>query len=489
VVLLVVHWRDGLTLLARRLTLFAAAAAVPLLPFLLFLELNGGTVTYFRSAGEYIRSEADRGGVLKRPTFAFDWSQPLVAMHDQPRELPRVRVEWSSRVSPAQRADLEQQYGLTGGVAGSSSRERQVWTYGLLDDSRENLAALVADRRINDTGGIDRDAARLKQSGTTVLEALWREHGPRASIAPLPGVLTPANTIAWLYHLFVLVPLAALMVLVFRRRDGVGQAARVAGLTVLCLIAQRALLRDPLQARLGDVAAPTAILGAWLLAHLLPRRASGLAKPPAAWRRYLRPAGRVARLLLALIVLAATASSVAMIGRLGAKLESAAVLAGPGAMAQNFRETVVRLKTSPPLEAPDGISAARQALARYVRACTAPTDRLLVTWFAPELYYYTDRAFAAGQLFWFDGYHDSPAEQARTVEILRQQSVPIIIDRTRRAHSLQAFEQVKAYVDDHYYLAGTSGFGELDTIYRILVRRDLAAVGIDRQLSLPCFQR
>ena len=60
-------------------------------------------------------------------------------MHDQPRELPRVRVEWSSRISPTQRSDLEQQYGLTEGVAGSSGRERNVWTYGLLDDSRENL--------------------------------------------------------------------------------------------------------------------------------------------------------------------------------------------------------------------------------------------------------------------------------------------------------------------------------------------------------------
>jgi hypothetical protein len=157
-------------------------------------------------------------------------------------------------------------------------------------------------------------------------------------------------------------------------------------------------------------------------------------------------------------------------------------------MAQGFRATVARLRTTPPVEAPDGISRARLSLARYVRACTAPTDRLLVTWFAPELYYYTDRAFAGGQLFWFDGYHDSPADQAKTIEILRRQSVPVIIDRTRRAHSLQAFEQVKEYVDEHYYLAGASGLGEDETIYRILVRREAAAIGLDRQLSLPCFR-
>jgi hypothetical protein len=266
------------------------------------------------------------------------------------------------------------------------------------------------------------------------------------------------------------------------------QASRVITLAVLCLIAQRALLREPLHARLADVAAPTAILGVWLLAWLLPRRS----ERPAGWSvdRQARPPtwGHLGRVLLASVLLILTVSSVALVGRFGSTLHSVGIFNASRGVVDSFRNTVSRLRTSPPIEASDGISRARRSLASYVHDCTAPTDRLLVTWFAPEFYYYSERGFAGGQLFWFDRYHDSPADQARTLQILRGQSVPVIIDRTERTHSLRAFERVEAYVRENYYLAAEGSFGDRDVTYRVLVHNQAIPVGTDRQLPLPCFR-
>ena len=89
-------------------------------------------------------------------------------------------------------------------------------------------------------------------------------------------------------------------------------------------------------------------------------------------------------------------------------------------MALGARQTITGLNTRPPIEgwlASGDEQRELKELTRYVRECTKPDDRLLVTWFAPEVYFYSERKFAAGLAFFYPRFFSSPAEGgcARTV--------------------------------------------------------------------------
>jgi hypothetical protein len=132
-------------------------------------------------------------------------------------------------------------------------------------------------------------------------------------------------------------------------------------------------------------------------------------------------------------------------------------------------------------------SGGRRALARYVYECTKPTDRLVVTWFAPDIYFYAGRAFSGRQLFWFPGYYASAGEQDASVERMRRDSVPIVIQRTNEFPS--HFERVHRYIVENYRLTPEVRFGEaVDTPYRVYVDTRLAPTGTYRRFSLPCYR-
>ena len=176
-------------------------------------------------------------------------------------------------------------------------------------------------------------------------------------------------------------------------------------------------------ARLADVAAPTFVLAAWLAR----RRANPT--PPLFVGR-LRRAGTVSLFLL-------TFWSVWTFAGAGVLMERSGGLAGVTRIWERVGAVNRQLHRRPIDEwAPPGSTGLR-ALTRYVFDCTSPSDRVLVTWFAPEVFYYAERGFAGGQVSLFrdfdatdvSGWHASPAEQRLTVERMQGQSVPIILGR------------------------------------------------------------
>ncbi len=70
----------------------------------------------------------------------------------------RIHVRWASNVSAAERSQLEQRAGLRAGV----ERELRTWSYLLEDRSRDNIARLISDPRVEDTFHIDREAFRVQ---------------------------------------------------------------------------------------------------------------------------------------------------------------------------------------------------------------------------------------------------------------------------------------------------------------------------------------
>jgi len=279
-----------------------------------------------------------------------------------------------------------------------------------------------------------------------------------------------------------------------------GEAPKILCAAMLCIVADRLLLRHPLEYRLADAAAPTAVIAAWLLGHWfgawswppaprrtaqrLPRRSAAGIRRFAQW-----PVLPLVRSITALAFIGVTWMSIAAVADVAGQLEDSRILSGPSAVGARAAEVSRQLLASPPIEAwaPPGSTGLR-ALTRYVHECTKPTDRALVTWFAPDVYYYSGRGFAGGQVFWFDHYLTSPEEQRRSVEKLQAESVPIIITGGSDGEDFpRDYRYVHEYIVNHYHTAQEAGFGDQGLLH-VLVDGRLAPSGTYPALSLPCFR-
>ena len=192
----------GGALLWRRLGLYAGVTAGLLLPFAVFVQTTTGLVSYVAGSAPQARSIASSlSSLLIAPVdVRIDRSLPLLAV-DPPAER-RVNVRWAERVDDTARREREVRYGLTAGA----HREGRTWSYILADREAGNVRALVEDRLVEDTAGIDRGAFRVDREP-------WRWLTRRLFVLRLrvaPGVFTAQNALAWSYYLTILLPIVAL---------------------------------------------------------------------------------------------------------------------------------------------------------------------------------------------------------------------------------------------------------------------------------------
>ena len=347
---------------------------------------------------------------------------PLLAV-DPPAER-RVNVRWAERVDDTARREREVRYGLTAGA----HREGRTWSYILADREAGNVRALVEDRLVEDTAGIDRGAFRVDREP-------WRWLTRRLFVLRLrvaPGVFTAQNALAWSYYLTILLPIVALGLVGADWRSGRvarPEAAVVAAAAILCVIISHTLIRGSPDSRLADVAPPTFVLAAWL-ARRCGDQAGSL------FRARLARAGMVS-LFLVTFWSVWTFGGIGTTGGLGARMANAALLRGPIGIWERFDDVTRQLRDRPiDVWAPPGSTGLR-ALTRYVLDCTAPSDRVLVTWFAPDVFYYAERGFAGGQAFFYRGWQASVANQRLTISRMQRQSVPIVLGRRDPGRRIQ----------------------------------------------------
>jgi hypothetical protein len=125
-------------------------------------------------------------------------------------------------------------------------------------------------------------------------------------------------------------------------------------------------------------------------------------------------------------------------------------------------------------------------LAQYARRCVAPSDRILVLWFAPEIHFDADRLMAGRHLYYFASFNTLEAEQAREVEKVGRFKPPLVFaNRNNYAAAAEAFPGLIALVERDYTPAVT--FEEDGDEYRILTRNDARAVSSDGQTGWPCY--
>jgi hypothetical protein len=145
-------------------------------------------------------------------------------------------------------------------------------------------------------------------------------------------------------------------------------------------------------------------------------------------------------------------------------------------------------ESPPPLDRLE--KGAQQVLVKYLRECTARTDRVLVGWFAPDIYFFAQRGFAGGAVAFFGQHWSEPRFQERSVQLLASESVPVVILLAGDKVFPQSYPLIMRYLNGHYEDLGTTNFEDPQNgggMYSLLVRRDRRADRVHPVTGLPCF--
>ena len=240
------------------------------------------------------------------------------------------------------------------------------------------------------------------------------------------------------------------------------------------------ILRHPLPARVPDLAAVLALVGAWTGAEAL-----HIVRPLVAQRRAV-PA--LVGVTLAIVLACGgtlAAGSAWALGDVSSQIRETRVMDGWAKVREVLAE-----------RANDGTvwpwrwywpAGAMPEAVRYISACTAPTDRLLVTWRASEYYFFTRRAFAGGhsQLLApvaFTGTRD----QELMIERLARYAVPVVlINETSRRELVNAYPLLDSYLRQHYSPTGQFTIRDGSQI-TIAVDNAMSAIGSYGPERWPC---
>jgi hypothetical protein len=459
VLLAMLHWPQPKQMVTTLLQ-YSAITLVLMLPFLVFVQSTFGLLRYVSYVG---RPPVQ---VVWMPV-SIDLSAPLVAV--PPPAGPRVNVRWGDDIDSGARQQLESRHDLVNAVHVDGS----TWSYVPTHLDREHIGALLDDPAVADTHGIDRAGRALEGELPWYLELHRRFPLLRVQFAP--GVFSRGNADAWFYYVTLLLPPVGLVIVALLSWLGlIGRTeAAVAGMTcVLGLIIVQTLVRGSPDSRLPDVAGPIFVIGAWVSA-----RALG-ASPGA---------GRIARRTIATLVSAAvlvTLWSVATFAHVSTSVETSRILAGPAGVWHRIGEVAERLSVRP-IDSWTQQARGIGAVMRYVFECTADTDRLLVTWFGPEVYFSVERPFAGGQVYLHNGWHSSPADQQLTIEWLGRQRVPIVLERNDFEYA-QYFPLLADYVHSRYQQVPISA--DLVGGFRVLVDPAVPSKGTYEPFGAPCYR-
>jgi hypothetical protein len=413
------QWRTGMANVARSVALYGALCTVFVLPHLAYVQWAAGVPHYLQAIRQYVGAESE-SGVYRVPVPSLDASAGLWITP----ETRIVHIRWTPSVDDRTRASLEERYAL----AVVKHVEDRTWRYRARDTSASTLRNVRSDPHVEDTHGFDQLGRRER----------WQRLLTQSQIGP--GWRARENSVALIFWLYWFLPLLALAMVAARRREN-ADTAIVVMLSVLALCANVVFLRAPLEARLPDVGLSQTVLAAWIAVS--------------AWRWWPAPGlgRRVTRFVVAVAAVKALIA-VALFGHTGQLLTATGVFEGPRGVARQWRDITARLQDDKPGPVPSYPSSVLLPFIEYVRACTAPGDRLLYGWYSPELNVVTGRGFAGDHRRFYR--RMTASEQAETIKHLKGQRVPfLIIPVDRHQWFEKTYPDIWRYLQPRYVLMAT----------------------------------
>lgn len=449
--LVVAQWKSGLPVVARSVATYTSFATLFVLPHLLYVQWAIGVPTYLAIARQYVSSESATAP-YRLPVPSVDAGAGLWFTQDT----PIVNVRWTAAVDDRSRAALEQRYHMD-----PLEHEGATWRYRIRDTSATNVSALRADPSVEDTHGFDQ------------LEEVrgWRHFLTSWRLGP--GWRTRDNSLAVLFWLSWLLPIVAAAIAFARRRELTSpETATVAMVTALAVCTDIVFLRTPLDVRLPDLAVSHTVLAAWIGATI--------------WRWPLSATGRsLCRTLVALVATTAIVA-IALFAQTGQKLTTTGIANGVSGVTTRWHDVATLLRDDKPGPVPSNPSAVLLPFLEYVRACTSPQDRLLYTWYSPELYIVADRGFAGDHRRIYRRL--SAWEQARTLARLQQEQVPFVIIPIPRRQWLQAnTPDIWRYIQSRYVPMATIPPGDPEG-FQILRESAWTRTSVYPQTDWPCLR-
>jgi hypothetical protein len=270
----------------------------------------------------------------------------------------------------------------------------------------------------------------------------------------------------------VLLPVVVCVWLVARRwrhRRWDDDAPAVAAIAVLLVALDVVMLRDRTHARLADVFGPAPVLLAWAGARGL--GAAARASTPR--RRVLGLSGLTA---LGLVI----ASGTVRLGAFPHQLGEAGLTEGWDHFSDHARRQVTALGRWPWIGiTQDGVVV--EPLVRYLDACTAGDDRVLVVGFVPQLPFLARRPFAGGHPAILPGYYTSDIEQRRMEAWLTARPPAVVVIDPNDAPDISVQWPAIARLLPRYR--------EPVAVGRFVVRTAISLVptGVHAGSGLPCF--
>ena len=459
------HWSEP-TKLARTLISYSIAAALLVSPWALWVAASGHAGHYV----EFLRSRS--GGLTNRGRlpdrkFQVDRSAPWLAL--APVEYPVVGIRWAAATSDEDRVHAAGRYGLEPVESGTDD-------YRLLNRTKENVRAIVLDPAVEDTRGIDRGTLRVPRGSIPWIHLQSQRYLPVVRLRVLPGVVTAANAEPWLTWVSFTLPWAVLaVVLAALVRPASNTLDRetlstIVPASALSIITFQTLVRSSPDSRLGDIAALTGLLLAWL-----------------AWRGW-QAAGpaRLAIRTAAIALLLATLASAASYGRVLGRLSDAGIDGPVNFVRRAWGQTVLYGGLPLDLYAPPG-AAGLPGLSRWLNQCTRETDRVSVIGFEPQVFFLSERGFAGGHAFFDLGWNSSERDQQLAIERWSRQDVPVVLAMdTEWEPFSRDYPQVRAFIDSHYDVQQRSSFGGGKEV-TVLVNKAYPAGGTHPPTGLPCW--
>jgi hypothetical protein len=295
-------------------------------------------------------------------------------------------------------------------------------------------------------------------------------------VMSLDGVQSPfelferdENAEAWIYYLFLAMPLLAAGIAgwwMSRGSNGDTRGAALVAVSVMTLALWYFFLRGNLGARVGELGPSIAVISAWLLSLAFAGN---------------RPWSRTALTgSTAFLVLAATVICTWRLGEVKAELRTSRLLE-PQDIVARTRQASHDL-SGMPRSLRESQAADRMQAVDYLHRCTKPTDRVITIGYYPDVPAFSERLFAGGRVTFVIAYYADPRYMRETIGKLESQSVPIVFDRAEVDDG--RFRTLTDYIRSRYEHAGVVTLNEGSL--RVWVRRGLSGTPSGPN-GLPCF--
>jgi hypothetical protein len=152
-------------------------------------------------------------------------------------------------------------------------------------------------------------------------------------------------------------------------------------------------------------------------------------------------------------VLVLAAGIAAAVGPIEEQLSETKMLSGLDGIRQ--RMTEIRTELSPPHERTGRVSPVNAQLVDYLTSCTEPQSRLLTLTFAPEIFFYSHRGFAGGQVAMTPGYFVGSGHDQEVLARLAHEDVPfVIMDSETQQEMAVHYAGIVNYVSGRYHEVG-----------------------------------